>query len=273
MGHTESYPFEPKNARELDIMRRAGRLLQRIMLEVAAEIRAGATTIDLDRMAEKKIREAGARPAFKNKYGYPYTICASVNEAVIHGFPTRRRLAEGDIVGLDCGLVLEGFYADTALTVPVGTISPEAQRLLRVTRECLDLGISQARVGNRVGDISQAIYDHARANGYHPAENYTGHGIGRNLHEDPQVPNTPIRRLAANPRLVPGMVIAIEPMLNVGTGNTRELKDGWTVVTADGSLSAHFEHTVAITAAGPEILTKGPEAPALAASAPPADAS
>lgn len=252
MGHTESHPIYYKSAAELATMRRAGRLLQRIIREVCDAAAEGITTAELDKMAYSRIREAGARPAFLNLYGFPKTCCISVNEQVVHGVPGKYKLKNGDVLKVDCGLVLDGFFADTAYSVPIGTVSPQAEELLRVTRECLFLGIEQARPGNRTSDISRAIYEHLRRHGYSPAEGLTGHGVGRHLHEEPQVPNKVEGRGIV---LKPGLVVAIEPMVNIGTGNTKELKDGWTVVTADGSLSAHYEHTVAITENGPEILT------------------
>lgn len=252
MGQTKSYPLYRKSAAEIAAMRKGCRLLRAILEEVRAAVVPGVSTMELDKLAKKLILDAGAKPAFLNKYGFPNTLCTSVNEAVVHGVPTRKPLKEGDIVSVDCGLVLDGFYADRAFTAPVGAVSDRVQRLLRITQEALDRGIDAARVGNNIGDIGRAIADYVRAEGCQPTKDYTGHGIGRQLHEEPSVPN---EFLSRGIRIEPGLVLAIEPMINLGTGRTRELKDGWTVVTADGEPSAHFEHTVAITADGPEILT------------------
>ena len=244
-----------KSAAEIAIMRRAGRLLRGIIREVTEAAVEGVTTLELDRLAYMRIKEARAIPGFLGLYDFPNTLCISVNEAVVHGIPTKRRLVEGDLVSIDCGLILEGYFADTAYTVPVGRISPVAERLLRTTRESLDAGIAAARVGGRVGDIGAAVERMVHAAGFHCVEGYCGHGVGRSCHEEPQVYNTSQER---GKRIASGLTIAIEPMVNVGTSETRELEDGWTVVTADGSLSAHFEHTVAITDAGVEILTLDP---------------
>lgn len=237
-------------------MRRAGYLLRGILREVADMACEGITTIELDRLAHARIKEAKATPAFLGLYDFPSTLCISINEEIVHGIPGKRKLAEGDIVSIDSGLILEGFYADTALTVGIGRISEEAERLLGATREALDAALGAAKVGGRVGDIGAAVEKVVRRAGFHVVEDYTGHGIGRELHEEPKVYNTGQER---GRRIGHGMTVAIEPMVGVGTGATRELEDGWTVVTRDRSLAAHFEHTVAITREGVEVLTLDPE--------------
>lgn len=262
MGQTESHPLYLKSADEIERMRRAGRLLQRVIRRVAAEAQEGVTTLELDRLAYSLIREAKAAPAFLNLYGFPNTCCISVNEEVVHGIPSKRKLRSGDLVSIDCGLVLDGFFADTAYTVGVGELSATASGLVRATQEALEAGIAQAVAGNRVGDIGQAVEDVVRRYGFHCAEDYTGHGIGRHLHEEPKVFNNGRSR---GLRMRPGLVLAIEPMVNVGTGVCVELSDGWTVVTKDRSLSAHFEHTVAVTERGAEVLTAWEDAPAATA--------
>lgn len=248
-----------KSPEELAIMRDSSRIVSEILDEVCAAVKPGMTTGQLDRLAEELIYKKGAKPAFKG-YGpqgvpFPNCLCVSVNEEIIHGIPSSRRLRAGDIVGLDFGVVYKGFFGDSARTVAVGSISRNAERLLRVTREALYAAIEQARAGNRISDIATAVQTTAENAGYSVVEEFAGHGIGRSLHEDPQVPNY-FRRGMPNPRLQEGMVIAIEPMVNEGTAALRILDDGWTAVTADGKLSAHFEHSVAITAAGPVILSE-----------------
>jgi methionyl aminopeptidase len=218
-------------------------------------VRPGVTTEDLDRLAEDFIRARGGVPAFKGYRSYPKTLCASVNEQVVHGIPSKRVLKEGDIIGLDLGAIVDGFYGDSAVTVPVGRIDPKSEELLRVTEEALYKGIEHAVVGNRLSDISHAIQRHAEAAGFSIVTEFVGHGIGRRLHEEPQVPN--YGQPGQGPRLQVGMVLAIEPMVNVGGSEVRVLDDQWTAVTRDGSRSAHFEHTIAIQASGPpRILTK-----------------
>lgn len=235
-------------------MRANGRILRRILLEVAENVRPGVNTAVLDRLAERRVKEASATPAFKGYKGYPATICSSINEQVVHGIPADGVvLKEGDIISLDIGLIKDGFCADTALTVPVGTIAPEVRKLLRVTEKALDIAISQCRANNRLGDVGWAVQQFVEDNNFFVVEDYTGHGIGRKMHEPPQVPN--YGRAGKGERLRPGMTLAIEPMVNTGTPKTKLLSDGWTVVTADGRPSAHFEHTVAITENGPIILT------------------
>lgn len=242
-----------KSADELAIMRRAGHLLRRVIREVTAAAVEGVTTLELDKIAHSRIREAGAVPGFLGLYDFPNTLCISINEEVVHGIPGKRKLVGGDIVSIDCGVILDGFFSDMAYTVPVGEISEEAARLLEVTKASLRAGIEAAKVGGRVGDIGAAIEKTVRKAGLHVVEDYTGHGIGRRLHEDPKVFNHGRER---GRRIGHGLTLAIEPMVNVGTGETEELKDGWTVVSRDRSLSAHFEHTVAITRDGVEILTR-----------------
>jgi methionyl aminopeptidase len=217
-------------------------------------VKPGITTADLDRWAEEFIVREGARPAFKGYRGYPATLCTSVNEEVVHGIPsTRKRLREGDIIGVDVGAVVEGFHGDAAVTLPVGEISEEAARLIRVTDASLAAGLAQVKVGNRLSDVSHAIQTVAEGEGYSVVTDFVGHGIGRNLHEDPQVPN--FGRPGEGPRLKEGLVLAIEPMVNAGRSEVEVLADRWTVVTKDRKLSAHFEHTIALTADGPKVLT------------------
>jgi methionyl aminopeptidase len=232
----------------------ANQLVARVLEALGPLIVPGATTADIDREAERLVRDAGALPAFKGYRGFPATVCASVNDEVVHGIPSAtRRLRGGDILSLDMGVKLEGFYGDCAITAAVGRIEPEVERLLRVTRESLELGIAQVRVGGRVSDIGHAVQAHVEQHGFTVVREFVGHGIGAQLHEEPQVPNYgPAGR---GPRLAEGMVLAIEPMVNMGKPAVKVLGDGWTAVTVDGALSAHFEHTVAVTPAGPWILT------------------
>jgi len=214
----------------------------------------GITTLDVDRAAEKMIRDAGAFPTFKGYNGFPFSICASVNEQVVHGFPSEYELKEGDIFSIDVGATLDGFVGDTATTVGVGQVSDDRLRLMRVTEESLQLAIEQCRAGNHLGDIGFAVQSHAEAHGYSIVRDYVGHGIGRKMHEDPQIPN--YGKPGKGPKIKAGYVFALEPMVNMGSLHTRTLKDGWTVVTVDGQPSAHFEHTVAVTEEGPEVLTR-----------------
>ena len=248
-----------KNPEEIALMRRASMIVAEILDELAAAVKPGITTEELDRLAEELTYRKGARPAFKgykpHKVVYPKTLCVSINEEIVHGIPSDRRLKPGDIVGLDFGVVYKGFYGDAARTVPVGKISERAERLLRVTREALYAGIEQAQIGNRISDIAGAVQRTAESAGFSVVTDFAGHGIGRSLHEDPQVPNY-VRRGMPNPRLQEGMALAIEPMVNEGVSELRILEDGWTAVTADGKLSAHFEHSIAITPNGPEILSE-----------------
>ena len=235
-------------------MRTANVLVAEILAELASEARPGVTTADLDRLAEKRVLEAGAVPAFKGYRGYPSTLCASVNDEVVHGIPSDSRgLNEGDIISLDMGVLIDGFYGDSAVTVGVGAISEDAATLLSVTEEALYRGIDAARVGGRLSDIGHAIQEWVESNAFSVVREFVGHGIGTKLHEEPQIPN--YGQPGRGPRLAEGMVLAIEPMVNVGRAGVKVLQDGWTAVTRDGSLSAHFEHTVAVTADGPMILT------------------
>jgi methionyl aminopeptidase len=243
-----------RSAAELDRMREAGRLVGEILTQLSAMVAPGVTTADLDEVAEQRIRAAGAIPAFKGYHGYPATICASVNEEVIHGIPSGRRvLNEGDVVSVDVGAMLDGYYGDSAVTLPVGHVSEEAAMLLRVTEEALYKAIDKVKVGGRVSDIGHAVQQHVEAYGFSVVREFVGHGIGQRMHEEPQIPN--YGEPGRGPRLAEGMVLAIEPMVNAGKPAVKVLADGWTAVTRDNSLSAHFEHTVAVTAAGPRILT------------------
>ncbi len=239
---------------EVDAIRSAGRVVAECLALVGRSVRPGVTSAELDAVAEEFIRARGGRPAFKGYRGFPRTLCVAINEQVVHGIPDERRLKAGDIIGLDVGVELDGYYADSARTVAVGEVSPLARRLLQVTEEALHRGIGQARAGNRVGDISSAIQRHVEANGFSVVKLLVGHGIGREMHEEPKVPN--YGTAGRGPRLLGGQVLAIEPMVNAGGDEVVTLEDGWTVVTRDGSLSAHFEHTVAVWAEGPEILSR-----------------
>ena len=239
---------------ELEKMRAAGRLVGEVLTELSAMVAPGVTTADLDEAAETRIKQAGATPAFKGYHGYPATICASINEEVIHGIPSGRRiLNEGDVISIDVGASLDGYYGDSAVTLPVGPVSEEAATLLRVTEESLFKAIERVKVGGRVSDIGHAVQKHVEAFGFSVVREFVGHGIGERMHEEPQVPN--YGEPGRGPRLAEGMVLAIEPMVNAGKPAVKVLSDGWTAVTRDGSLSAHFEHTVAVTADGPWILT------------------
>jgi methionyl aminopeptidase len=243
-----------KSAQEIEKISQASRIVAMTLVYIKDWVKPGITTQELDRLAEEFILKQGARPAFKGYRNFPCTLCTSVNDEVVHGIPAKRRLKEGDIVGIDAGAVVEGYFGDAAITFPVGKITPDAQRLLEVTEEALHRGIAQASPGNRLTDISHAIQVHAEGAGFSVVTDFVGHGIGRNLHEDPQIPN--FGPPGQGPRLKEGMVLAIEPMVNMGKSDVRILDDHWTVVTMDGTLSAHFEHTIAVTAEGPVILTK-----------------
>ncbi len=245
-----------KSAREIELMREAGRLLAEVHDELAAFVRPGISTKDIDKLGEKLIRERGCIPNFLNYNGYPASICVSVNDEVVHGIPNKQRiLQDGDIVSLDAGLIYKGYHSDAARTHAVGTISKEAQQLIDVTRQSFFEGIKYAKAGNRLHDISNAIAAYAESFGYGVVRDLVGHGIGTALHEDPQIPN--FKQLRRGMKLVPGMTLAIEPMINAGTWEVCWLDDDWTVVSEDGSLSAHYENTVLITDGEPEILTLG----------------
>lgn len=242
-----------KNDLELDLMRKAGKIVAETLLLLEHEIKPGISTKELDTIAEQFITEQGAKPSFKGLYGFPATLCISVNNEVVHGIPGGYILKDGDIVSIDCGACLDGFHGDAARTFPVGNVSQDASKLIKVTEQSFFEGIKFAQIGNRLTDISHAIQDHIEANGFSVVKDFVGHGIGRDLHEDPEVPN--FGRPGRGPVLTKGMVLAIEPMVNVGTFKVRTLRNDWTVVTSDGSLSAHYENTVAILPDGPEVLT------------------
>jgi methionyl aminopeptidase len=242
-----------KNERELAGIRASARLLGSTLSHLLSAVAEGVSTQELDCLARASITDGGGRPSFLGYMNYPASLCVSINSEVIHGIPGSRRLRAGDILSLDLGVDLKGYFSDAAISVAVGRVSPARRRLLDVTRECLERGLAQVMPGNRVSDISRAVFEHAAAHGFGVVREYCGHGVGFAPHEDPQVPN--YVGPGPNPRLKEGMVIAIEPMINAGTGDIRLLDDGWTVVTADGADSAHFEHTVAITKEGMEILT------------------
>ena len=243
-----------KTAREIELMREAGRLLEKVHDELADFVKPGISTLDIDRFGEKLIRSLGCTPNFLNYNGYPASICVSVNDEVVHGIPKKNRiLQEGDIVSLDAGLIYKGYHSDAARTHAVGKISPEAQQLINVTRESFFEGIKYAKAGNHLHDISAAIGNYAGQFGYGVVRDLVGHGIGTHLHEDPQIPNFPQKRRGI--RLIPGMTLAIEPMINQGRADVEWLDDDWTLVTQDGSLSAHYENTILITEDEPEILT------------------
>jgi methionyl aminopeptidase len=244
-----------KSTREIEAMARAGDILARTLARLREMVRPGVTTEDLDAEAEAFIRShKGARPSFKGLYGFPKTLCVSIDEEIVHGIPSSKRvLKEGSVISIDCGVFLEGLHADSATTVPVGRISADAQRLLCVTEKCLEAGLAAAVVGNHIGDIGHAVQTEAEGAGFGVVRELVGHGIGTRFHEDPQVPNYGAPKRGQ--RLQAGMTLAIEPMITIGSPETRTLADKWTVVTADGSLAAHFEHTVAVTPDGPKVLT------------------
>ena len=242
-----------KSAKDLDKMRAVGELIAEVRESLRAMVEPGISTMELNNAADRMIRDAGAIPTFIGYHGFPYAICASVNNEIVHGFSKAEPLKDGDIVSLDMAATYDGFVGDTAMTLPVGDITDELKQLIRVTEECLEFGIQAARVGNRVGDIGWAVQQHAEKYGYGIVRDYTGHGIGRHMHESPQIPN--YGRAGTKERIRAGYCFAIEPMLNLGTAETRTLSDKWTVVTLDGKPSAHAEHTLAVTLEGPEILT------------------
>jgi len=240
---------------EIEKLRQSNRIVAEVLSILSKQAASGVTTMDLEEVAADEIKKRGGRPAFKGYRGYPFCLCTSVNEEVVHGMPSKKRvLKEGDIVGIDCGVLLDGYYGDSAVTVPIGKVSSEAARLIEVTRRCLELAIEAARPGNRLHDISHAVQSHAEEAGFSVVRAFVGHGIGKSLHEAPQVPNfgTP----GTGMKLKEGMVLAIEPMINAGGPDVKVLSDGWTAVTKDGGLSAHFEHSVAITKDGPLVLSR-----------------
>ncbi|MBZ0158310.1 MAG: type I methionyl aminopeptidase [Alphaproteobacteria bacterium] len=244
-----------KSQAEISKIAAAGRIVAQVLQELKSFVKVGITTAEIDAFAEKKVRQQNAVPAFKGYRGYPASTCTSVNEQVVHGIPSPSvRLRSGDLISIDLGVILDGFYGDGAITLPVGEVDDEARRLIRVTEESLYLGIEAAVVGNRVSDISAAIQRHVEANGFSVVRAFVGHGVGHYLHEDPQIPN--FGKPGHGQRLQAGMTLAIEPMVNEGTHEVNLLEDGWTAVTVDGSRSAHFEHTIVLTKSGPRILTK-----------------
>jgi len=246
-----------KNEKQVEGIRKSCRMLSAMYRELIPLVKPGVETIEIDKWVNNWIKRAGGRPAFlgvgTKKNPYPASICISINNEVIHGIPSRRKIAAGDLVSLDCGITLDGYVSDQAITLEAGKVSPEAHKLSTVTRECLYAGIRFAKSGNRLLQISRAVYDHATASGYGVVNQFCGHGVGLALHEDPQVSNVP---KGANPRLSPGMVLAIEPMINAGKGEVEILNDGWTVVTVDEKLSAHWEHTIALFPDHTELLTE-----------------
>ncbi len=247
-----------KTKGEIELMDEANRIVHRVLDEMGRRIVPGVTSRELDRVAERMIRQAGGVPAFLHYRGYPATLCISVNDVIVHGIPCEKKLKEGDIVGIDCGVLYKGYYGDAARTFAVGEVGEEAKRLLRVTEEALHLAIAQVKPGGRLSDISSAVQRHAERHGYSVVREFSGHGVGASLHEDPQVPN--FGAPGKGPRLKPGLVLAIEPMVNAGTKEVRMDADGWTARTADGKLSAHFEYSVAVTESGARVL--GTELPA-----------
>jgi methionyl aminopeptidase len=243
-----------KTSQEIEKMRISGKALRKVHNAIAPHVVAGASTMDLEQIAIAKIAELGAIPAFKGYHGYPAALCTSVNDEVVHGIPNGKRiLKDGDILSIDCGVIIDGFYADAAVTYPIGEVAPRTARLLEITQLSLEKAIEQCQVGGRLGDISAAVQQLCEAEGFGVVREFVGHGIGRAMHEDPQVPN--FGPAGKGPRLKAGMVLAIEPMINAGRPEVRVLQDGWTAITVDGSYSAHFEHTVAITRDGPQVLT------------------
>jgi len=243
-----------KSEKEIAKMRASGQLVGQVLRKLCEMAEPGITTMEVNDAADKMIRDGGAYPTFKGYNGFPFSICASVNEQVVHGFPSNYQLQEGDIFSIDVGATLDGFVGDTAATVPVGRVSEDRLKLIRVTEECLQLAIEQCRAGNHLGDIGWAVQSHAEEHGYSVVRDYVGHGIGRRMHEDPQIPN--YGKPGKGPKIKKGYVFAVEPMINLGTPHTKTLPDGWTVVTVDAQPSAHVEHTIAITEQGPEVLTR-----------------
>ena len=246
--------IELKSAREITLMRAGGHILADVVDRLRESVKPGLSTLEIDEDVEAFIRGRGALPAFKGYRGFPATVCISINEEVVHGIPSaHRRIKEGDIVGLDLGCIVEGYYADCAFTLAIGDVPPKVQQLLDVTRESLDVAIAECRPGRRLSDVSHAVQAHVERHGFSVVRAFVGHGIGRALHEDPQIPN--FGDPGRGPQLRPGMVLAIEPMVTMGSWEVKVLDDGWTAVTRDGSLAAHFEHTIAVTDQDPEVLT------------------
>ncbi len=255
MAGNQEKSITVKTAAEIEIMQQANRIVAGVLSLLQKNMRSGLTTMQMDKWAEEYCRDHGAEPAFKGYRGFPGSLCISINEQVVHGIPSSKvKVREGDIVSVDFGTRYKGFYGDSAVTIPVGRISEENEKLLTVTREALERGINQVRVGNRISDISRAVQEHVEKFGFSVVRQFVGHGIGISLHEGPEVPNYVQKQ--ASPRVLDGMVIAIEPMVNVGTHKVKVLKDGWTVITADRKPSAHFEHSVAATADGPLVLSR-----------------
>jgi methionyl aminopeptidase len=242
-----------KTEDEIELIRESSLLIGKTLAELATRIQPGVTTLALDKVAEEFIKDHGAYPGFLGHHGYPNSICASVNSAVVHGIPGNQPLNEGDIVSLDIGVIKNGYWGDSAYTFGVGEVSEENAKLMRITKECLMLGIEQAAAGKRIGDIGYAVQHHAESNGYGVVRDLVGHGLGKDLHEAPEVPN--FGRRGQGMQLLEGLVIAIEPMINMGTRNVKQLKDGWTIVTADGKPSAHYEHTIVVRKNGAEVLS------------------
>ena len=258
MAANQEKSITVKTAAEIEIMRQANRIVAGVLSLLQKNMKAGLTTMQMDKWAEEYCRDHGAEPAFKGYRGFPGSLCISINEQVVHGIPsTKVKVCEGDIVSVDFGTRYKGFYGDSAVTIPVGRISEENERLLAVTREALERGINQVRVGNRISDISRAVQEYAEKHGFSVVRQFVGHGIGTSLHEGPEVPNYVQKQ--ASPRVLDGMVVAIEPMINAGTHKVKVLKDGWTVITADRKPSAHFEHSVAATPDGPLVLSRRDE--------------
>jgi methionyl aminopeptidase len=253
-GNRQEAMITLKSKREIEIMRDANRIVAEILEELRAFCKAGISTRELDRLAEEKTAQNNATPAFKGYRGFPGALCTSINQQVVHGIPGDCELKDGDIVSLDFGVLYKGYYGDAAITVPIGSVSPETQKLLRITEECLHLGIKQMIPDNHLSDLSRAIQTHAESHGFSLVKEFGGHGIGKHLHEEPMVLNYVVNGRGI--KLRPGLVLAVEPMVNMGTDQVQILSDGWTVVTLDGKPSAHFEHTVAITENGPDILTR-----------------
>jgi methionyl aminopeptidase len=243
-----------KSPAEIEKIARACAIVIKVLHEMEEKIHSGVTTLELDTFAEGLIRKEGGKPAFKGYRGYPATLCTSLNDEVVHGIPAPRKLREGDILSIDCGVLLDGYFGDAARTYPVGKISEDAQKLIQTTRDCLDIAIEQMKVGNRLYDISWAVQDCAESQGFSVVRDFVGHGIGQNLHEEPPVPN--FGKKDTGMKLEPGLILAIEPMINMGTSEVRLLSDGWTAVTRDGKLSAHFEDTIVVTEGEPRVLTR-----------------